>query len=430
MKVVFGFVFGFILLVAGGGIWYVYFNDDGPVTLTVSAGPRGSDSHTLLTEIAEVAVRHSDTIRLNVWTSQNSSVNISRLHSRVVDLATIESNTPAYSDVHLVSDLFSDYFLFITRKGSKIYNVEDLPGHRIAIPEEGSSGSRSFWSVIDHYRVPPESFRSMSRGRTIAVEQFLSGAVDALFIVASKRDPFLLSFFEEAGQRGIGIRFVPVDQAQAMSLKRPFLVPSTIVRGSFDGSGPLPATDIQTPTLQRLLVAHAGVPEDAVRELVRIMFENKLDLLVRMPLSSSIKGRDTGVRASLPFHSGAQAYFDRDEPSFIQENAEPLALIVTVSAMLLSALVALRRSMNSRAKNRADSYNERLLEISTRARQSDDPEGLQAMKDELADVLKTVVHALDTDQVTEEGFQSFAFLWTSVKDEINDRLLRLSQERA
>ena len=426
MRIVYGAIFALILLIAGAGSWYVFKAPDEPIVLKVSAGPLGSDSHKLMSEIGEVLIRRSETLRLDVRTSLNSSVNISRLHKGETDLATIESNTPAYSNVELVTDLFPDYFIMITRKENRIYNVADIPGTKIAIPEEGSSGSRSFWSVIDHYSVPPESFRALSVERDKAAELFLTGKIDGLFIVSSLRDPFLLSFFEEALIRGIGIRFVPVEQAKAMSLKRPFLEPVTIVRGSFDGEGPLPLKDITTASLHRLLVARSGVEADAIKQLVRLIFENKLDLLIRMPLSASIKGPTAEAGASLPYHPGAQAYYDRNEPSFLQENAEPLALVITVFAMLISALLALRRSLNNKAKNRADVYNDRLLEISAQARQSTDSTELVAMKDELSDVLKTVVHALDNDQVTEEGFQSFAFLWGSVRDILNERLAELS----
>ena len=426
MKLIFGSIFALILLISGLGAWYVFKAPDEPATLAVSAGPRGGDAYTLMSEIAEVLERRSETVRLDVRESLNSSVNISRLHAGQVELATVESNTPAYNKIELVADLFADYFLLITHKQNRIYSVADLPGHKVALPEEGSSGSRSFWSVIDHYRIPPESFRSHSREREKAVEKFLTKQVDALFIVASLRDPFLLAFFEEARQRGIGIRFVPVEQSHAMALKRPFLEPVTIVRGAFEGGGPLPLKDIPTVSLHRLLVARAETPEDAINELVRVIFENRLDLLTRMPLSSSIRGPRADSEASLPFHPGAQSYYDRDQPSFLQENAEPLALVITIFAMTISALLALRNSLSARAKNRADVYNTRLLEISAAARQAESIDELHGMRKELAEVLETIVHALDNDKVTEEGFQSFSFLWGSVRDQVNERRLELT----
>ena len=422
MKKLYGVVFALIVLIAGVGAWYVFKAPSEPSVLTVSAGPQGSDSHKLMSEISEVMERHSETVRLKVLESTNSSVNISRLNNGSIDLATIESNTPAYTSINLVADLFADYFMLITHKDNRIYNVADLPRQKVAIPEEGSSGSRSFWSVIDHYSVPPESFRSYSRQRDTAVSMFLKKEVDSLFVVSSVRDPFLLSFFEEARLRGIGLRFVPIDQARAMELKRPFLKPVEIVRGAFDGSGPLPIKDITTTSLHRLLVARNTADEASINELVRVMFENRLDLLIRMPLSSSIKGPVEGEGASLSFHPGAASYYDRDKPSFLQENAEPLALVVTIFAMIISALLALRRSLSSKAKNKGDEYNDAVLAINSRARDSTDLQELRQMRQELGDVLEKAVHALDVDTITEEGFQSFSLLWGAVRDTVSDRM--------
>ena len=400
---------------------------------------RGSDAFVLMSEISEVVARHSDTVRLVVEEGSTSSNSISAINRRRVDMATIESNTPAYSDIKLVASLFADYFLLITRKvveqpklpfgqqamldaaGVQPREVTDLPEMRIAIPPSGSAANRAFWSVVDHYKVPPEALRTVAVDTERAEVEFLAGRVAAIFVVSSLRDPFLLSFIGEAGLRNVALTFVPIDQADAMKLKRPYLNAETVVKGAFDGALPLPAENIVVPSLNRLLVAGDWVEEEAIRELVDVIFSNRLDLLIRMPLSSSISNPQDAGLVSLGLHEGAARFYNRAQPSFLQENAEPMALVVTISALRFSAALGLRRSLAGRAKNRADTYNDQLLDIARRARVTDDPTDLQALSDELAEVLETVVHALDTDQVTEEGFQTFGLLWGSVRDTLRDR---------
>ncbi len=427
MKSLWVSIFGFIVLVALGGGWWVYQDSQKVITLTVAAGPQGSDSHSLMQEISEVVARHSDTLRLEVQTSRNSSDNISLINRGSVDLATVQSNTPAYTGVNLVSDLFADYFMLIAREDRSRYRVQDVVGARVAIPEDGSSGSKSFWSVIDHYSIAPESFRTFSVPRAKGVEAFLRGKVDMIFLVNSLRDPFLLlNLMEEARLRKITIRFVPIQQAKAMALKRPYLKPEVIVKGAFDGGAPLPVRDIVTPSVHRLLVAGASVDEGAVHELTKVIFENRLDLLIRMSLSSAITNPQTTSGASLSIHPGAAKFYDRDKPSFLQENSESMAFVITIFAMVGSALLALRRNMQNKAKNRGDDYNETLLDISARARKTKSKKNLMEMKKELTAILETGVNALDTDQITEEGFQSFAFLWSTTRDEVSGRMSELS----
>lgn len=421
-----------IILLAGLALcavfagWWLYNDSFKTTTLTVAAGKKGGDSYVLMTEVSEVLKRHNPRVKLDIRESRNSSVSISMINANQVDLAAIQSNTPAYTSVNLVADLFPDYFLLITRRDSDLMEISDLRNRRIAIPEDGSAGSLSFWSVIDHYKVPPESFASFSMQREKGAKAFLSGFMEAFFFVGSLRDPFLLSFIEEAGLRGIELKFISIDQASAMALKRPFLKPVTIVRGAFDGAMPLPDREVVTPSLNRMLVASSTADEEAIYELVKTVFENRLDLLIRMALSSAIQDPRQGASASLPLHPGAARFYDRDQPSFLQENAEPMALLVTILAMSISALVALRRNMSARAKNRADVYNDILLEVASRARDCDDVEELRQMRNELGSVLEKVVNALDRDAVTEDGFRSFSLLWGSVRDTVNDRIVDVS----
>ncbi len=435
MRLIWGTIFLLIGLIAAVGGWWVFVSVPETRILTVAAGRQGSDSHVLMKEVSEVLIRHSKTLRLNIVESRSSSDSISQINRGEIDLATIQSNTPAYTSINVVADLFTDYFLLISQdyrtaaeQGRNFDQISGIRKKRIAIPESGTEANLSFWSVVDHYKVPPEGFSSVATPRQKGVEQFLAGNVDAIFLVSSLRDPELLSFIGEAGLRGIPIKFIAINQAEAMTLKRPYLKSVRIVKGAFDGHVPLPKEDVATPSLNRLLVTAADTDEELIHELVRVIFENRLDLLIRMALSSSIQDpRQEGV-ATLPLHPGAARFFDRDKPSFLQENAEPMALIVTLIAMIISAMLALRRSLQARAKNQGDRYNDQLLRIAERARANADPEELQEMKDELVALLERAVRALDTDKITEEGFQSFAFIWGSTKDTVNERLRRARAE--
>ena len=124
----------------------------------------------------------------------------------------------------------------------------------------------------------------------------------------------------------------------------------------------------------------------------------------------------------MPLHDGALRYYNRDRPSFLQENAEPIALMVTLAAMMGSGLLALRSRLNNSQKNRIDSYNYVLLDIADRARIAQSEADIRELRDAMFKLLETVVRALDTDEVTEEGFQSFSLLFESVREAIRERL--------
>ena len=409
-----------IVIVVGGFLYYNQQKDT--IVLRIGSGPFNSDSHELMEQVADVVNRHTDELAVEVVATRDSSMNISILNEGEVDLATIRSDTPVVSNVRQVANLFPDYFQIITRSDRSIFRVVDLVGKKIAIPRFGTDEFRSFWIIGDHYDLPISGVKWWSMSFEDAAEKLLSEEVDAIFTVRSLRDRRLLNLFEDAGLKNTSLRFVPVDQAEAISIKRPFLQAKVIPKGGFLGNSPTPSRDMITSTVDRVLVAREDVDTEAIRLLTQILFEHRLDLTIRFSLASAITTPDTEAGLSIPLHEGSAQYFDRDEPSFLHEHAEPLALLVTVTAMLISSLVALRSQFVSSQKNRMDSYNYRLLDIAEAARNASSRTAIRELKNELASVLEEVVRALDQDAITDEGFQSFSLLWESVREILNDQM--------
>lgn len=410
-----------VLAIAVFGYWLLNRETE-ILRLSVGAGPYGSDSFELMQEVAEVVSRHSETLELSVLPSKDSSQNISLLNQGDIDLATIRSDTPVVSDVRLIANLFQDYFQIIALANRPIFQVNDLVGKAVAIPGFGTDEFRSFWIVGDHCDLPIAGVRWRAMNFETAKAQLLDEKIDALFTVRSLRDGPLLNLFADAELKNLALRYVEIDQAEAIAIKRPFLEIGTVPKGAFLGKQPTPARDATTATVDRVLVARESSDPAAIRELTRILFEHRLDLTIRFALASAIRKPNEGTGLGIPLHEGAEQYFTRDEPSFIQENAEPLALLVTLTAMLGSGLFALRSRLSSGQKDRMDSYNYEVLAIAERAKDCKSRSEIRELKQELFTLLEEAVRALDRDAVTDAGFQSFSLLWESVREMVSDRM--------
>lgn len=404
----------------GGWLW---INRTVPmIHLTVGAGPYRSDSYELMKEASDVVARQSDLIRLDVRATRDSSRNISLLNEGAVDLVTIRSDTPVISNIRLVANLFPDYFQIIAHPASGIFSIADLEGKKVAIPPFGTDEFRSFWIIADHYDLPITGVKWIAMPFEKATADLLSHRIDALFTVRSLRDRVLLDLFADAKLKQIPVSLLEIDQAEAIALKWPFLLSGEIPKGTYGGDLPTPLRAQKAPAVTRVLVTRQDVDPAAIAELTRVLFEHRLDLTIRFALASAIRQPDDSKGLSVPLHEGARRYYDRNQPNFIQENAEPLALMVTLAAMIASGLFALRSRFVLKQKNRMDSYNYVLLDIAEKARLSADARTIRGLKGEMFHLLETTVRALDTDEVTEEGFQSFSLLWDSVREVLNDRL--------
>lgn len=421
------FALASLAVVAGAfALWRLAFAaPEDPVVLTVGSGPFGSDSYALMREASDVVERHSSTIRLAVRPTRDSSESISLLNQGKIDLAAIRADTPVAADVRLVALLFEDYFQFLVDDRLKAYDVPDLVGLRIAVPQYGTDANRSFFAIADHYDLPVEKIRWMPVSFAEARRGLMAGRYDGIFTVRSLRDPELVRLFDDAQLKRKGLRYLPVRQAAAIELKRPFLGTGTIPEGAFNGAGAVPTFDTPTSTIDRILVTRAEVSEEAIRELTSILFDHRLDIAIRFPLAAQMRQPDEEDGMSVALHDGAAAYYNREKPGFIETYAEPMGVGLTVLAMLGSALAAMRSRFSSSQKNRADRYNHQLLDLDRRTEEAADGATLDAIRQEHTAVLHTVVVALDTDEIAEEGFQSFALLWQSVRDRIGEKRARL-----
>ncbi len=417
-----------IAAVAIGG--YFYINRDVPlIHLKVGAGPFRSDSYELMKEAADVVERQSDVVRLDVVATRDSSQNISLLNDGELDLVTIRSDTPVISNIRLVADLFPDYFQIITNPRSQIFGVSDLVGKKVAIPPFGTDEFRSFWIIADHYDLPITGVKWIAMPFQEATSDLLAHEIDALFTVRSLRDRLLLDLFADAKLKQIPIRLIEIDQAEAIALKWPFLFSASIPKGTYGGNQATPIRPQITPAVTRVLVTRRDIDPVAIAELTRVLFEHRLDLTIRFALASAVRQPDDSKGLNVPLHEGAAQFYDRNEPHFIQENAEPLALMVALIALISSGVFALRSSFVNRQKNRVDTYNYALLDIAEKARNATTTDNIRQLKAEMVALLDTTVRALDTDEVTEEGFQSFSLLWDSVRKVLNERLAEIEQAK-
>ena len=123
-------------------------------------------------------------------------------------------------------------------------------------------------------------------------------------------------------------------------------------------------------------------------------------------------------------HQGALQYYDRDEPSFLQEQAEPMAFVVTILAVLFSGIMQLARR---RQKTLLQVYNAELGEILKKAEHLTDRDKLQTMADHLNDIFKKIAKDRTRGKLTAEDFDFIAFTWQMARDEVNERLLPQDQ---
>lgn len=406
-----------ILAVGILALWYSHEHQE--YRLSIAAGQPSGQAFQLIKAIQTVAQRHYPELRIEVFETRGSLQNARLLENGTVDLATTQSDLVMGSRAQLIAALYSDAFQLIVRNNSGIYSLADLAGKRIALPPKGTNEYNAFLFLADHYRLPRSKIELFPGTEATTDWLFIDGDVDAVFRMRAPGDASVLNLIEK-----VDSRIVPIPQASALKLKQPSLQVGLIPKGSYNGRPIVPEVDLETVSVQRLLLASSKTPEGAIVKLTSVLFERRRELVDILPLAGSITMPDRNTGTFLPIHSGAQSFYDRHEPTFLQENAEPITLMVSVLVILTSAYLQLSVR---RRKRVLDGYNSELLSLADTARSAKTFKQLDACDTKLAGFVSRIVTSAEAGQINSNEFNLFQFTYEAVEDAIRDREQQLER---
>ncbi|MBD2384175.1 TAXI family TRAP transporter solute-binding subunit [Cylindrospermum sp. FACHB-282] len=391
--------------------------------LNIAAGSKQSESYILSQVMAQVVAKHEPKIQLRVIETKGSEENIQLLEENKVQLATAQADIPTLPSARLICNLFSDAFQLIVTEKSGIQEVAGVKGKRIALPPQGGGQYNSFWELAKHYRLVGNEFTHTAMSEEQADLLFRNQQIDAVFRVRPPGNKSIQQLVQNSNGR-----LVAIDQGAAMKITQPAFEPAFIPKGAYQGNPPIPAINLPTVTLQRTLLASKFVDAGIVRQITAILYDYRQELANLMPLAANISPPSTVSGTGLPLHLGAAAYYDREKPNFIQENADYFGLILTFVLLLGSWLWQLKVRFEKLQKNRGDDFNQDIVKLIRTIESCQDINKLEKIRIELLDEFEKVVEALDKDRITPESFQSFTFTWEAGMSALRDRKLWLARE--
>jgi TRAP transporter TAXI family solute receptor len=399
------------------GLWY--WDVPREHRVLIAAGQSSGQAFHMAKALQQVAERHYPELRIEVFETRGALHNASLLDQGVVQLATVQADQASGRKARLVAELYPDTFQIVVRPDSGIDSIGDLVGKRIALPPERSGEYESFWFLAKHYALSPSDLTVYTGTERTTDWLLLNGDVDALFRVRAPGDAAILNLIRRSGGK-----VIPIPQAAALRLQHPAFEAGLIPQGSYNGRPAIPERDQPTISVKELLVASDDVPADVVTKLTSVLFEHRRELMDLVPLAGAIAAPDRSGETYLPIHAGVWAFWDRDKPSFIQENAEAIALMISIAVIATSAYL---QWATRRRKRVLDAYNRELIELGVKARNAPDFAALDECNAQLAAFVGRIVQAAEHGRINPAEFTLFNFTYDSVEDAIKDRLLQLAR---
>jgi TRAP transporter TAXI family solute receptor len=391
--------------------------------LSIATGSKEGEYYAFAQALSTVVSRHNPQIKISVEESAGAQQNLEWLEQGKTQLAIVQSDTPSQPSARAVAYLFPEVFHLVARANAGIDNVDDLRGKRVALMPKGSGSYDLFWVLSQHYNLQETDFTPLPMPPEQAYAQLRQGRVDALFRVMALGNPGMSQLLQQAQSR-----LVPIDQVESLRLSLPYLEASSIPKGTYDGSQPIPAEDLPVVGVRAVLIGRDTVKPEVIQAITRTLFDFRNEIVALYPRAATMRLPDAGEDLGLPLHPGAKAFYNRDQPNFIVEYAESIGLAFSVGVLLVSGLWQLRLWLEGRQKNRADSYNLEILALLEQVLKTDDLQELEAIQHQLFEILRQVVVDLDKDRISPESFQSFAFPWEMAISALRHRETILRQQ--
>jgi TRAP transporter TAXI family solute receptor len=388
---------------------------DRPKPIRIAGGSPSSESYKLAEAIRDVLLQ-SRGRSVDVVQTAGSAESMAELHEGRVDLILAQADAKPSPRARLVARMFPEDFQLIVRAGSGIMEFSGIRGKRVGLASAGSGQHSSFWFLAKHYEVASGNITEINGPDSDLDDKFIRGEVDAVFRVRPPQNQSIQRLIRE----GPGY-LIPIDQGGAISLKQSALETSIIPKGAYQGAPPVPPEDLPTVSAPRLMFARDTTKSSVVRDVTAALYELRHDLVERMPLASFISPPPADRPAMVPLHEGARRYYDREKPNFFQENADYLALILTVGLGVASWIWGLKRRIERVRKNRADHHNLELADLMNRAATAESQKEIDEVRTRLVLIFQEVVKELDVGRLEAESLQSFALVWNAASHAARDR---------
>ncbi|MFN3360074.1 MAG: TAXI family TRAP transporter solute-binding subunit [Pseudanabaenaceae cyanobacterium] len=410
--------------VIGATIGFILWQNR-PRRVRIAAGNTTGESYIIAQALAQVVKENYPRFTIEVVETAGTSDSLKRLQAGEVDFAAAQADIPAGDRARLVANLYTDYVHLLVPEKSAIAGFGDLKGKRIALQPKGGQFD-TFLAIAQHFGYQQGNFIFLGEDQKSANQAYKQGRADAAFFVRALGNIAVVELIP-------GSKMLPIEQGKALQTKYPALTPTVIPQGIYRGNPPIPAQDIPTLAIQRTLLANKDADFQSVQLVTRVLYEQRQDLARVIPeefahmrpLVTSIDRPSATGGTGIPIHAGAIAYYDKDKPSFIQENADYVALIITIVLLLWSWAMELKNWIDKGKKDVADIY----IDVAVELMQDEVTATPQENRQELDRIFMKAARDLVEEKISQESFRTFNEAYKTAREVLDRRIQDMKEQQ-
>lgn len=384
-----------------------------PPELTLVIAPQGL--HPEIAKALEKLLWEEGKIRLKIIEGKGSVSNLALLQEGRADLTFVENSARYHQQVRTVLPMYPGVLHVLHRRTDAPKNVFELiKGKKIYV---GAKGGMAEWLL----KLTLNQVGILGSDYTI-VEDFESSDPDVIVVfgminpevgnrIGDRYTFYSIGEVEDLGKGAV---------VEGLAIKYPQLQPFIIPRHTYEKLNDKP---ILTLSVDTLLVARRGLPDELVYDLARTVLENRQEFgKINASLFRGISEQINFAALNFPMHPGARDYLERNEPTLFERYAESIGVLFSVFVASVSALIAFWRWRLQRKKDRIDIFYTKLIAVRKTIEDFDSGEQCSAAAERVKALQNEAFELLINEKVSaDESFRIFITLSKDIEGEIEKR---------
>jgi len=364
-------------------------------------------------------------VKVEVIETEGSIENAEAVRSGRAELALVQATATTMRGLAAVAPIYPDVYVVLARRGRGITRIADFANHPVAIGRPGSGVHRASVPLLARHHV--DSARLVAREvpfSSIVTDPSIDGAI----VVTGLLNPELNEVF-----RSGAFDVLPIDDADGVALRDPFLVAETIPQGTFAADPLTPPAPIRTLATTAVLVTRPRAGSELVTAALEVIYEG--DLAIALP--TLIVEEDARRFRMGMVHPATRDYHDpyagmdvvSDAVQAIDAGKELLVAIGAAIYLLVDRVRRMRARVRERAEleaaNALDVYLEQTVAIERDQLAATQRPELEALRERLTNVKLEALSRLSNETLRgDRRFLIFLTQCASVAREIDAKLAR------
>jgi TRAP transporter TAXI family solute receptor len=357
-------------------------------------------------------------IKIQIVSTAGSLDNAKRLQNKKADLALVQNDIQATAEIRSITAIHPELLHFLCHKDSGVQTLQDLSGKKVAVGLKDSGTERFTMELFGYFGVDPSTLQLTHLPIDKAAKELIAGEVSAILYVTGLGNSAVMKaigsgnvrFAQLASPSNPGTSTETWNDANLWSetlstgfkIHHPHVSPHTIpllaYRGADSQQGH-PHQPVATVGVKAVLVCHKELPNELAETIARTIFEHRAVLSQKHIAFVSLNEKSSIAHLQFPLHIGAEQFFQRKDPGFLEKYVEVMGFVLTVALIIWSGLIWARRWYIQRRKNRIDTYYQAVEDIIRRLQDGTDLNEIDELEGELLKIRQRASAELVNEQL-------------------------------